>query len=117
MLMREKYDEVAKEIMEWEDKPSFWKLTLFTCTDVEGMKPREDDEGLWRYYKQEKAEIQNKYNLAVKNASKHMQGQKVPSGKGIEHWFIELFIVHLQMNETAECICFPGESASTEILR
>jgi len=44
VLMREKYDEVAKEIMEWEDKPGFWKLTPFTCIDVEGMGPREDDE-------------------------------------------------------------------------
>ena len=88
--MREKYDEVAHSIMSWEGIPAFWMITLFTCSDVEGKKLREDDECLWRLYKDNKAECQNVYNLAVSRAAAQMQHEKVPSGKGMEFWFREI---------------------------
>ena len=88
--MREKYDEVAHSIMSWEGIPAFWMITLFTCSDVEGKKLREDDECLWRLYKDNKAECQNVYNLAVSRTAAQMQHEKVPSGKGMEFWFREI---------------------------
>jgi hypothetical protein len=90
MLMRQKYDEVTRTIMSWEGIPAFWTMTLFTCTDLKGDKPREDDESLWRAYKRNKADITNVLNLAVSRAAAQMQSKKVPSGKGMEFWFHEI---------------------------